>query len=36
MTYTMMNMLDPVIGGFSPEKIALRRAVTLAYDQKKA
>lgn len=21
MTYTMMNMRDPVIGGFSPEKL---------------
>ncbi|HAV4995937.1 MULTISPECIES: ABC transporter substrate-binding protein [Acinetobacter] len=36
MTYTMMNMRDPVIGGFSPEKIALRRAITLAYDQKES
>ena len=26
------NMLDPVVGGYTPEKVALRRAVSLAYD----
>jgi len=26
------NMEDPVVGGYSPEKIALRRAIALAYD----
>ncbi len=26
------NMEDPVVGGYSPEKVALRRAVQLAYD----
>lgn len=31
-TYTMFNMADPVIGGYTPEKIALRRAMALAYD----
>lgn len=30
--YTMFNMEDPVIGGMAPEKIALRRAISLAYD----
>ncbi len=28
----MYNMEDPVIGGYTPEKIALRRALNLAYD----
>lgn len=32
----MMNMRDPVIGGFNPEKIALRRAITLSYNQKES
>jgi ABC-type transport system substrate-binding protein len=31
-TYTMLNVRDPVIGGFAPEKIALRRAIILGYD----
>ena len=31
-TYTMFNMADPLIGGYTPEKIALRRAMALAYD----
>jgi ABC-type transport system substrate-binding protein len=26
------NMEDPVIGGYTPEKVALRRAISLAYD----
>jgi ABC-type transport system substrate-binding protein len=26
------NMEDPVVGGYTPEKIALRRAIALAYD----
>ncbi len=26
------NMEDPVIGGYTPEKVALRRALSLAYD----
>jgi ABC-type transport system substrate-binding protein len=26
------NMEDPVVGGYAPEKIALRRAISLAYD----
>ncbi|HEX8009941.1 MAG TPA: ABC transporter substrate-binding protein [Casimicrobiaceae bacterium] len=32
MTYTAFNLKDPVIGGFSKEKIALRRAMAMAYD----
>ncbi len=31
-TYTFFNFKDPVLGGFSKEKIALRRAIALAYD----
>ena len=30
--YTSFNFRDPVVGGFSPEKIALRRAIALAYN----
>jgi oligopeptide transport system substrate-binding protein len=30
--YTAFNMRDPTIGGLSPEKIALRRAIVMAYD----
>jgi ABC-type transport system substrate-binding protein len=29
---TCFNMDDPVIGGMTPDKIALRRAISLAYD----
>lgn len=32
-TYTMFNMRDPVVGGLTPEKIALRRAITMAYSE---
>lgn len=31
LTYTTFNMNDPVLGGYAPEKIALRRAISLAY-----
>lgn len=31
-TYTYFNMDDPVVGGYSREKVALRRAISLAYD----
>ena len=31
--YLWINMEDPVVGGYTPEKIALRRAIGLAYDQ---
>ncbi|MEB0140265.1 MULTISPECIES: ABC transporter substrate-binding protein [unclassified Undibacterium] len=30
--YMWMNMEDPVIGGYTAEKIALRRAIALSYD----
>ena len=33
-TYTAFNFRDPVVGGFAKEKIALRRAIIMAYDQK--
>jgi ABC-type transport system substrate-binding protein len=31
-TYTYFNLADPVVGGMAPEKVALRRAISLAYD----
>lgn len=31
-TYLYFNMRDPTVGGYTPEKIALRRAISLAYD----
>ncbi len=31
LTYLYFNMNDPVVGGYTPDKVALRRAVTLAY-----
>lgn len=31
-TYTYFNMKDPVFGGYTPEKVALRRAIGLAYN----
>lgn len=33
-TYTLFNFRNPVLGGFSLEKIALRRAIAMAYDVK--
>lgn len=32
-TMSFFNMEDPVVGGYTPEKVALRRAIELAYDQ---
>jgi oligopeptide transport system substrate-binding protein len=29
--YTMFNMTDPVTGGYTPEKIALRRAISMGF-----
>jgi ABC-type transport system substrate-binding protein len=29
-TYTVFNMKDPVIGGYTPDKVALRRAIAMA------
>ena len=34
LTYTYFNMEDPVVGGYTKEKIALRRAICMAYDTK--
>jgi ABC-type transport system substrate-binding protein len=31
-TFTCFNLDDPVIGGMTPDRIALRRAISLAYD----
>src|SRR5207249_960861 len=31
-TYTAFNVRDPIVGGFAKEKIALRRALAMAYD----
>jgi ABC-type transport system substrate-binding protein len=33
-TYAFFNMEDPVIGGYTPDKVALRRAITLSYNVK--
>jgi ABC-type transport system substrate-binding protein len=30
--FTYFGMNDPVVGGYEPEKVALRRAIALAYD----
>ncbi|MEO8059308.1 MAG: ABC transporter substrate-binding protein [Burkholderiales bacterium] len=30
--FTYFNMDDPLVGGLAPEKVALRRAISLAYD----
>jgi len=30
--FTFFNMLDPMVGGNSPAQVALRRAISLAYD----
>jgi ABC-type transport system substrate-binding protein len=30
---TYFNMEDPVVGGYSPQRVALRRALSLCYDQ---
>ena len=31
LTYAYFNMDDPLIGGYTPDKVALRRAINLAY-----
>lgn len=31
-TFTFFNMEDPVVGGYTPDKVALRRAIGLAID----
>jgi len=30
--YTYFNMEDPIVGGYTPDKIALRRAIAMAYN----
>ena len=32
LVYTYFNMKDPVVGGYTPEKVALRRAMWLGYN----
>ena len=32
LSYTYFNMDDPVVGGYTPERIALRRAVVMGFD----
>ena len=31
-TYAYFNMEDPIVGGYSPDKIALRRAIVMAFN----
>jgi ABC-type transport system substrate-binding protein len=31
--YTYFNLNDPMVGGYAPHQVALRRAITLAYNQ---
>jgi ABC-type transport system substrate-binding protein len=31
-TYTYFNLDDPLVGGYSPERVALRRAIAMGYD----
>jgi oligopeptide transport system substrate-binding protein len=31
-TYTTFNMEDPVVGGYAPDKIALRRAISMSFN----
>ena len=31
--FTVFNMQDPVVGGYTPERIALRRAISFGYDR---
>jgi ABC-type transport system substrate-binding protein len=34
LAFTYFNLDDPVVGGYTPERIALRRAITMANDRK--
>ncbi|MBV8504161.1 MAG: bicyclomycin resistance protein [Paucibacter sp.] len=34
-TLSYFNMEDPVVGGYTPQRVALRRAISLAYDVSK-
>ena len=31
--FTFFNLDDPIVGGYKPEKLALRRAIAMAYDR---
>jgi ABC-type transport system substrate-binding protein len=31
LTYNFFSMVDPVVGGYTPDKVALRRAISLSY-----
>jgi ABC-type transport system substrate-binding protein len=33
MFYTFFNMDDPIVGGYTPERVALRRAISLGFDR---
>ena len=33
-TYLYFNMKDPTVGGYTPDKVALRRAISLAYSNR--
>ena len=33
LSYTFFNMDDPVVGGYAADKVALRRAIAMAYDR---
>ena len=35
-TYTTINMRDPIVGGYSLDKVALRRAIALSYNNAEA
>ena len=34
LSFVFFNMDDPVVGGYTPEKIALRRAMVMGYDRR--
>ena len=34
LTYAYFNMKDPIVGGYTPDKVALRRAMALSYKTK--
>jgi ABC-type transport system substrate-binding protein len=36
LAFVFFNLDDPVVGGYSPERVALRRAITMARDRKTA
>jgi len=34
--FAAFNMLDPIVGGYTPERVALRRAIAMGFDREKA